>query len=56
MSATDPHARVAIRDEGTDDNGEPICALPSDHAGDAWPAIANRGSICEPLHIDTEGA
>jgi hypothetical protein len=54
--ATDPHARVATRDDGSDDNGEPLCALPSDHAGDVWPVVANRDSIREPHHIDTEGA
>jgi hypothetical protein len=26
-----PFDRVATRDEGCDDNGEPLCALPEDH-------------------------
>ena len=61
--ALDPHARVATRDEGCDDNGEPLCSEPaqSDVAGDTWRKfpVLNRVETVIRLprhHIDTEGA
>ena len=62
-------ARVATRDEGTDDNGEPLCALPEEPAPltpaqwaehDARPApggfhAAILGIVRSQHHLNTEG-
>ena len=62
MSTQDLYARVGVRDEGCDDNGEPLCAEPTrtEVAGDRWPALAMLSRIetivrLPSHHIDTEG-
>ena len=59
-----PFDRVATRDDGCDDNGEPLCALPEDHEthGDKWPIIVHRtdffsvacGIVRSQHHLNTE--